>query len=161
MGRLCHCPSIVWELFWKWADMQLVREHSSTVVSTRWVTVDWSGIKSGISVHELTFTLKKNSAGREWMVEHSPKIWACKDEATTTRFSTSLGWCTHVLTMVHIKNWYCSHEYICMCVQLADNWHLAPTARHSTCLHCCFYCCRLQNSGNPAKYILSATLMEG
>ena len=55
--------------------MQLVRERLTTVVSARWATVDWSGIKSGISVHELISTLEKTTtenAGREWIVEHSP-----------------------------------------------------------------------------------------
>ena len=33
--------------------MQLVREHSATVVSARWAPVDWPGLKNGISVREL------------------------------------------------------------------------------------------------------------
>ena len=37
-----RCPGIVWEPIWKRAHMQLVREHSTTVVSARWATVDWS-----------------------------------------------------------------------------------------------------------------------
>ena len=32
----------MWELIWKWAHMQLVREHSATIVSACSATVDWS-----------------------------------------------------------------------------------------------------------------------
>ena len=35
-------PGIVWEPIRKRAHKQLVREHSVTVVSARWATVDWS-----------------------------------------------------------------------------------------------------------------------
>ena len=38
----CRCPGIVWEPIRKWAHKQLIREHSVTVVSARWVTVVWS-----------------------------------------------------------------------------------------------------------------------
>ena len=48
------------------------------------------GIKSGISVCKLIFTLKKKkSASREWMVEHSPKTLASKEKAT--RLETNSG----------------------------------------------------------------------
>ena len=59
MGWLCRCPGIVWEPIRKWAHTQLVREHSATVISARWATVDWSWHKSGISVRELISTKKK------------------------------------------------------------------------------------------------------
>ena len=44
------------------------------------------GLKSGISVRELISTLKrkKKSAVGEWIVEHSPKILAREEKATTT-----------------------------------------------------------------------------
>ena len=48
------------------------------------------GLKSGISVHELISTLNnqkqtnKKKAGREQIVEHSPKILAREEKATTT-----------------------------------------------------------------------------
>ena len=46
VGWLCRCPGIVWEPLKKnkkkRAHTQLVREHSITVVSARWVTMDWS-----------------------------------------------------------------------------------------------------------------------
>ena len=38
----CRCPSIVRELIRKRAHTQFVREHSITVVSARWATVDRS-----------------------------------------------------------------------------------------------------------------------
>ena len=41
VGWLCRCPGIVWEPIRKRAHTQLVREHSGTVVSARWATVDW------------------------------------------------------------------------------------------------------------------------
>ena len=40
VGWLCRCPDIVWELIKKRAHTQLVKEHSVTVVSARWATVD-------------------------------------------------------------------------------------------------------------------------
>ena len=40
VGWLCHCPGIVWESIRKRAHTQLIREHSVTVVSTCWATVD-------------------------------------------------------------------------------------------------------------------------
>ena len=42
---LCRCPARVWESIRKRAHMQLVREHSVTVVSAHWATVDWSWTK--------------------------------------------------------------------------------------------------------------------
>ena len=42
---LCHCPGIVLEPIRKQAHTQLVREHSTTVVSAWWATVDWSWSK--------------------------------------------------------------------------------------------------------------------
>ena len=42
VGWLYCCPGIVWEPIQKRANMQLVREHSATVVSARWATMDLS-----------------------------------------------------------------------------------------------------------------------
>ena len=42
VGWLCRCPGRVWESIRKCVHTQLVREHSATVVSARWDTVDWS-----------------------------------------------------------------------------------------------------------------------
>ena len=44
-----------------------VREHSVTVISARWATIDWSWPKSGISLRKLISTSeeKENSAGGE------------------------------------------------------------------------------------------------
>ena len=47
------------------------------------------GLKSGISVRELISTLKE-IAGGEWIVEHSPKILAREEKATTTTSSKPL-----------------------------------------------------------------------
>ena len=41
-------------------------------------------LKSWISVPQLISIIKKKSTGMEWMVEHSSKILACKDKASTT-----------------------------------------------------------------------------
>ena len=56
--------------------------------------MDWSGLKSGISVRELISTKKKEeekkkSAGGEWIVEHSLSFLAHEEKATTT---TSTRW---------------------------------------------------------------------
>ena len=42
VGWLCRCPGIAWEAIRKRAHTQLVREHSATVISACWATVDWS-----------------------------------------------------------------------------------------------------------------------
>ena len=63
MSWLCRCQGIVWEPMRTRAQTQLVREHSVTVVSAYWATVDWSWHKSGISVRELILTLKKKHRG--------------------------------------------------------------------------------------------------
>ena len=65
--------------------MQLMGEHSSTVVSAHWAIVDWSvAYRSGTGMHELISTKKKKrrSTGREWFNEPSSEILAC-DEKTT------------------------------------------------------------------------------
>ena len=54
--------------------------QSSQLAEPQWAD---PGLKSGISVCKLISTLKK-SAGGEWIVEHSPKILACEEKATTT-----------------------------------------------------------------------------
>ena len=76
---LCLYPGIVWEPILKRAHTQLFREHSATVVSARWVSVDWSwptewNLRAQANLH--FEKKKKKSAGGEWMVEHSPKILA-------------------------------------------------------------------------------------
>ena len=57
------------------AYTQFIREHSATVISARWASVDWPGVESGISARKVISTKKKRkkSAGGEWVVEHSPK----------------------------------------------------------------------------------------
>ena len=65
--------------------MQPIREHSVTIVSACWATVDWSGLKGGIRVRELISTEKKEnrkSAGGKCIVEHSPQILALKEKVT-------------------------------------------------------------------------------
>ena len=42
VGWLCRCAGVVWEPVRKQVHMQLVREHSATVISVHWATVDWS-----------------------------------------------------------------------------------------------------------------------
>ena len=42
VGRLYRRPGIVWAPIRKRAHTQLVREHTATIVSARWATVDWS-----------------------------------------------------------------------------------------------------------------------
>ena len=83
VGWLCRCPGMVWEPVWKRAHTQLVRKHtwpqSSQLAEPLWTD---SGTKSGISVCELNSISKRKekSAGRERMVEHSPKILASKEK---------------------------------------------------------------------------------
>ena len=60
------------------------RSQSSQLAKPQWTD---PVLKSGISVCELISTSqkkkKKKSAGREWIVEHSPKILAHEEKATT------------------------------------------------------------------------------
>ena len=61
MDLLCRCAGIVWET----THTRLVREHSATVVSARWTTVDWSWPKEGrISVRDLISTVKRKALAR-------------------------------------------------------------------------------------------------
>ena len=63
----------VWEPIRKWAHMQLIREHSATVVSAYWATVDWSWPTEWIKCVELISISKKGKkkkkaqAGNEWL----------------------------------------------------------------------------------------------
>ena len=63
VGWPCRCPDIVWEPIRKRAHTQLVREHSAT--SSQLAEPLWTdtGLKSGISVHELISTWKKRRRG--------------------------------------------------------------------------------------------------
>ena len=63
--------------------MQLVREHSVTVISARWAIVDYSWRKEWNKCAQANLHFKKKSAGGELTVEHSPKILAREEEATT------------------------------------------------------------------------------
>ena len=84
-GWLWRCPGIVWELIWNSSQVTYQEDfgQSSQLAEPLWTN---PGIKSGISVCELISTLKKKSAGGEWMVEHPLKILARTEEATTTTF---------------------------------------------------------------------------
>ena len=79
MGWLCHYPGIVWKPIQKWALTQLDREHSATVVSACWATVDWSWHKERNKCTRANLHIKTNqkSAGKEWLVKHSPQ-YPCK-----------------------------------------------------------------------------------
>ena len=69
VGWLCRCAGIVWEPIRNRAHMQLVREHSVTVIYVHWATVDWSWPKewNWCAQANLHFKKKKKSTGREWM----------------------------------------------------------------------------------------------
>ena len=77
----------------KRAHLQLVRKRSSTIVSARQTTVDWSRIRiphwcAWTNVHLLK-ERKKKSAGGKWFVEGPQKAWHCEEKATTT---TTTSW---------------------------------------------------------------------
>ena len=93
VGWLCRCLGIVLEPSQRWAHMQPVGEPSATVVSARWATVDWFWHKVWNSFVQVNLHLKKQqhkSAGREWVVEHSPKILAGEEKTTTSTSTTIL-----------------------------------------------------------------------
>ena len=75
MGWLCRRPGRAWESIRKRAHTQLVR-----LAEQLWTD---PGLKSGNSLSELILSLKKKSAGGEWIVEHSPKILAREEKVTT------------------------------------------------------------------------------
>ena len=92
VGRLC-CPGIVYEPIKKRAHAQLVRERSSTVVSSLWATVDWTWpnkrvkLVSAADLHH-TYT---ESIGMKGIVELSTKMLACEEESHTKHVLRSLG----------------------------------------------------------------------
>ena len=57
------------------------RSQSSQLAEPLWTN---PGVKSGISVRKLISTEKEKSAGREWIVERSPKILAHEEKASTS-----------------------------------------------------------------------------
>ena len=67
VGWLCRCSDIVWEAIRKRAHTQLVREHSVTVVSARWATVDWSLTKERNLYARANHHLKKKKKRRRGM----------------------------------------------------------------------------------------------
>ena len=79
---MCGIPS------GKQAHMELVRKHSSMVISACWATVNWSWPKSGIGVCRLIFHLtkkkKKKKEQPKWGIIHQtfPAILACEKNAT-------------------------------------------------------------------------------
>ena len=101
----------------KWAHTQLVREHLVTVISAHWSTVDWSWLKSRISVHKLTSTLKnEKSADGELIVEillksfswkshhhHPPWIQSLADCSLSIMSSGCEALCGSCLRVVHAK----------------------------------------------------------
>ena len=66
MGVPQPCPGIVWEPIWKQAHMQLVKEHSATVVPARWATVDWSWPKEWNYCAWANLHLKKKEKKCRW-----------------------------------------------------------------------------------------------
>ena len=67
MAWICRCPGIVWEPIRKQAHTQLFREHSATVVSALWASVDWSWPKewNQCAPPDLHFK-KKAQTGSGW-----------------------------------------------------------------------------------------------
>ena len=78
MGWLCCCAGIVWRPIRNRADMQLIREHSATVISARWATVDWSWPMELNQCAQLNLHLKKKVQAGDDIIQHFPKILACK-----------------------------------------------------------------------------------
>ena len=96
-GLLCHCLDIVWEPIRKQAKMQRINEHSATVISARWATVDWSKLEkkqNWCAQADLHFKNKqKKSTGRKWTIKTFKKKvftseakairsmqWACRSD---------------------------------------------------------------------------------
>ena len=86
VGWLRRCPDIARKPIRKRAHTQLVRNQTATDVSARWATVDWSWHEewNKWARANLHFKNKQKSAGREWMVEHSPKILTSQEKAAIT-----------------------------------------------------------------------------
>ena len=119
MGWLSCCPGIVWEPVWKQTHMQLVREHSATVISAHWVTLDWSWHKEWNWCARTNLHLKKKKEkGKKkcrWMVEHSPKILASEEKATTPdTILNGIGQpdCLSLLTWFHNVAWDCCRRHV-------------------------------------------------
>ena len=73
-------------LFLKKNCAKLLFFHGTWSQSSQLAEPLWTdpGLKSGVDLRQLNPTLKKKSAGGEWIVEHSPKIFAREVKATTT-----------------------------------------------------------------------------
>ena len=88
VGKLCHCPGIVWEPIQKWAHTQLVRNvqpQSSRPTEPLWTD---PGIKVWNYCAQANLHFKKRkgkkSTSRSWMVERSLQILASEKKPTTT-----------------------------------------------------------------------------
>ena len=66
----------------KQAHTQLLKEHSATVVSAHWATVDWSWPKkwNWLAQVDLKTKKQKKSTGRECIVEPSPTVLASEEK---------------------------------------------------------------------------------
>ena len=84
VGWLCRYSGIAWEPIRKLSHTQLVREHSATIVSSRWTTVDWSWPEECSKCARVNLHLrrKKAQAGNEWS-NLLPRILANEEKATT------------------------------------------------------------------------------
>ena len=69
VGWLCCCPGMVWEPIWKRAHMQLIKEHSATIVSACRASVGWSWHKewNQCAQANLHFKEKKRRWGMGWL----------------------------------------------------------------------------------------------
>ena len=99
------------------SHMQLVREHLATVFSARLATVDQSWRKEWNLCARANLHWKKKNAGREWKVEHFPKILASDKKATTTKWTKSwngnkASWCIFFdILWNHLQMHWCAYRW--------------------------------------------------
>ena len=84
---------------------RIYREHSATVISAGWPTVDWSWHKEWNECVQANLHFKKKKSASQGMKsQQSPKILASKERAitSTTRVITGL--------FESLKPWFCSSQ---------------------------------------------------
>ena len=106
VGWLC-CPGIVWESIRETSLRATVKEHSATVVSARWATVDryWRKEWNSCARADLHLNNRKN-IGEEWIAEPCPKNPRREEKATTPSQPVSGAGCIKATHNTKTSNGY-------------------------------------------------------
>ena len=123
---LCRCPGIVWEPIRKQAHTQFIREHSVTVISAHWATVDWSWPKewNSFAWANLHFKKKKHRRGMNCRTfsQNPRKRWKSHHLLTSTlqqylitptlTYINTPALLAHIFTLQHYPVAATLHHYL-------------------------------------------------